>query len=533
MNGTRIHMILMVLAFSTGAMSAFGSAPTAYVTPTGGAVGNCPAGSTTFTPAQFNTSSNWGSGSSQIGSGTVVLVCGTITAAQNTSALIFQGSGTNSNPITLVFDTGAMIQSPAFSNNGAIYVNAQKYIVIDGGTNGIIRNTLNGSASGACSGGACSIQQNTRGVYVLNSTNVTVKNLAISNMYVRTANNGDPNGYGGPIQVFNNSLSGPCNIKVQNNIIHDGAVGIFYMTGSGDGGLEISGNEVYNTSWSIAIMTNTQSIAGALIHDNKLHDAVAWDDWPSPYNNHHNYVALFNGTGSATMTEIYVYNNEYYGNFGNGTAMNYVDNNSNGNASVTFFNNYIHMAAGTGSGGGNGAFTCQSESGTGTVTCKIYNNTVVGVGTLYAIWLQGPTVTPADIRNNIFSQWYTPWYRTNSASMPDLQDHNAWHVSSVGGNGIWKDLSNGYSTLPTWQSHSGLDLNSVLSNPLLNSNGTLQSGSLAISLSTNLTSLCSGNLTALCKDKAGNARPTSGAWDAGAFQYNSLSAPANLQIVPQ
>ena len=37
----------------------------------------------------------------------------------------------------------------------------------------------------------------------------------------------------------------------------------------------------------------------------------------------------------------------------------------------------------------------------------------------------------------------------------------------------------------------------------------------------NLTSLCSGNLTALCSDINGNARPSTGGWQAGAFQFSS------------
>src|SRR5271170_5558473 len=47
----------------------------------------------------FNASSNWGSLAGQIGPGTTVHLCGTIT-----SPLTAQGSGTSSSPITILFD---------------------------------------------------------------------------------------------------------------------------------------------------------------------------------------------------------------------------------------------------------------------------------------------------------------------------------------------------------------------------------------------------------------------------------------------
>jgi hypothetical protein len=44
---------------------------------------------------------------------------------------------------------------------------------------------------------------------------------------------------------------------------------------------------------------------------------------------------------------------------------------------------------------------------------------------------------------------------------------------------------------------------------------------------TNLTSLCTGGtIDNLCKDRLGNARPTSGAWDAGAYEWGTSSANA-------
>ena len=63
----------------------------------------------------FNTASNWGSGSTQIGPGTTVYLCGTITVPVNTAGLVVHGSGTSSNPITIFFEPNAILQSPAFN----------------------------------------------------------------------------------------------------------------------------------------------------------------------------------------------------------------------------------------------------------------------------------------------------------------------------------------------------------------------------------------------------------------------------------
>src|SRR5215469_13132270 len=97
----------------------------------------------------FNSGNNWGSGAAQIGPGTTVHLCGTIS-----SSLTFQGSGGAGNPITLLAEPGANLTSVNFSAN-AINGNGQSYLVMDGGSNGVIQNTGTGStlASQASAGG--------------------------------------------------------------------------------------------------------------------------------------------------------------------------------------------------------------------------------------------------------------------------------------------------------------------------------------------------------------------------------------------
>ena len=78
----------------------------------------------------FNTSGNWGAMANQIGPGTTVHLCGTITGLAGSTVLTFQGSGSNGSPITLIFETGAALNAPYWgTNSGSI---SQAAINIDG-----------------------------------------------------------------------------------------------------------------------------------------------------------------------------------------------------------------------------------------------------------------------------------------------------------------------------------------------------------------------------------------------------------------
>src|SRR5215469_3329097 len=60
----------------------------------------------------FNNAANWGTASHQIGPGTTVHICGTITGVPGETALIVQGSGTVNNPVTILFEPGSVMTAP-------------------------------------------------------------------------------------------------------------------------------------------------------------------------------------------------------------------------------------------------------------------------------------------------------------------------------------------------------------------------------------------------------------------------------------
>jgi hypothetical protein len=155
------------------------------------------------------------------------------------------------------------------------------------------------------------------------------------------------------------------------------------------------------------------------------------------------------------------------------------------------------------------------------------NNTLVGYSTSNSTALNA-NATPGTTYNNIVStiDGALGGYTISVAAI-DYQDYY-----TIGGNG-W----NGGSPLSAWVSYCqtnfhntiGCDAHSIPSNPNLTTSFVPNSGSPVIGAGKNLYSICNGQpnpgLGALCSDAAGLARPSTGGWDIGAFQYGSGQAP--------
>ena len=177
MNGPRkllLAVMFVILAASFSAASDIYIAQNA----TGGNTGaDC---ADAHAASWFNSSSNWGSSAGKIGPGTTVHLCGTFTAPAGSSGyLTFQASGTSGNPITLLFESGAVLTATYWSGP-VISVGANNYVTINGGTNGIIQATANGT-------NMANHQDNGAGVdcgSVNICSDILVENLTIANLYV-------------------------------------------------------------------------------------------------------------------------------------------------------------------------------------------------------------------------------------------------------------------------------------------------------------------------------------------------------------
>jgi len=497
----------------------------------------------------FNTASNWGSGSAQIGPGTTVHLCGTITVPLNNSGLIVQGSGTSSSPITIFFEPNAVLQSPAFNGSvdgpgsaaftpgGGIEINGYNYIIVDGGTNGIIQNTLNGTSGMTCLGGPCSYQQWSLGVEDSGDYNI-IRNLTIRDIYMNggssssaTDTNGDASGdlYVHSVnfmQVCNNYL-GQAEIGAEINNEGSSMTPTWPLPACSNNtftsGINVFfGNTTYDHGWQIhANGTGAPSFYG--------NDISYWTDWFYPSSTYHQDGLFFFGASASTYFPQ-VFNNYFHGDIGGGspTAMLYLaetDLNDGSGQSANVFNNVFYGTGGT--------VTCCGLISTDQYYSNpkgpygFYNNTIVNSTYLFQQYLSqtSPTIT---FKNNIF---YAPsgssFYLNQDAdgytfSTATFQT-NDYYGGKLSGNGsqafgIWAPNV----SFATWKSGcvsgggTGCDSSSVTTDPTLAgessfaSGGTLttagfrlQAGSPAIGLGTNLTSLCS-SIPALCYDAAGN-----------------------------
>jgi hypothetical protein len=473
----------------------------------------------------FNNSANW---PNPIGPGTTVHLCGAITPGVNSTALSAQSGGTAANPITILFEPGASITSPAMAIG--INLNVQPNFIIDGGTtcgymngpgnpdtpcNGTIQNTANGT------GLANNIQSD---AIFESGGGLEVRNLNIINLYVHTGNENEviscpPH----PTAVYFAGAAPGMNFH--NNIVHDAC---WALNGDADDVI-VAFNDIYNMDHGIGMGTAATHV-GLQFHDNHVHDPANWDTTTNSY--HHDGIHLFYlESPHSAWNGTLVYNNVFDGNWGrNNTAPMAVWDNENG----TLFNNVC-----IGSSAANWNNGClNTSSGAVVSNMTVYNNTLIGSGTSsqYATLLQ-PGGTNLTVENNAVTTANT-LVTTQGGTTISLFNHNVY--ANAGASDPFVNASGSttaFLTLPDWQKYAGEANSSFNSTLNLNSIGVPQSGSPAIGAGANLSSRCimnGGNLpNALCSDIRGNPRSTTGPWDAGAYSSGATSgnqppAPSGL-----
>jgi hypothetical protein len=451
--------------------------------------------------------------------GNTIHLCGTFNMPTGASGVItIGGSGKAGNPITVKFETGANATAPYWGTNGFIIANNRNYIVVDGGTNGTITATANGT-------NLANQYTPTTGVIFSTVSNSEIKNLTISNIYVHADS---PNDEVGTQDTWGIQWVGGSNVRIDGNTVHDayGCIQYGIPTSTTNSNINIFNNNTYNCNWSINVGggNNSNVVNGVSIYGNKVHD---WGNWDEANNaNHHDGIFVFaQGTGSSA-TGVQVYNNLIYGNILTAmTAHIYMSTNGSGNY---VFNNVIYN---TSSGYPADGFIFDFETGT-----HIFNNTIVGPGSTntggngYMQYGTGAT-----LRNNIITTCYMGLGVNSGSSLSSSDYNDLYNFNSVAINsGTW------YVTLANWQAGTGFDAHSTAGNPRLNAGSTppyqlSSTSSAAYQKGANLTSYCS-TVPALCADANGNARPSSGAWDMGAYQYSTGNSgipnpPAGLAAV--
>lgn len=474
----------------------------------------------------INTSGKWAAGNK-------LHLCGTITGSSGGSGVQSQGSGTSISPITIKFETGAILQAPHWGGNpftsvsGAIVIQ-HNFITVDGGTNGIIQNTLNGSTGATCPGGSCSSKLASVGVYSSGSS-ITIKNLQISQMYVHIA---DDTGGANVVGIYTTGN----NLIITNNLVRDAyydIVSIFssvtsaqissntldhachfihianQASSSSGSGYQIYSNNMgpNQTEWTIAskgctsntpVSTDSSSISNTVIYSNIIKSDLC-SDWATDSTNE-SCVGLIYTTGGFSTLDIF--NNLF------------VATNSGSNYQGFIVFNPVSPKTQTGLNILNNTFVMNNPTGAGVDDS----------------WLNlSGSVSSISAKNNIIAH-FTPSgeaYKTTAANFSALSSDNYNNYYDPGTYG--KTSGTTYSTLTNWQA-LGFEANGLEGNPNFDANYKLQAGSSAIATGTNLTSSCTGILSPLCTDLGGTARPLSASWDIGAYQSGGTSA--TLSITP-
>jgi len=266
--------LIVLLAMLGGPTSA--RANDVYIAQSSAGAGNGSSCASAAPVSFFNNSSNWGSGSNQIGPGTTVHLCGVIT-----TGLAVQASGTSGNQITIFFEPGAKLSQPA-STSYLLSVANKSFITINGGINGVMENTANGTG--------LANQASTIAVQASGAHDISVENVTCQNLYVHTLAS-DNTSLGPDGCYYANGTSG--NVIIHDMVMHDVRWAVTITASNGASNFQFFNNEEYNMDHGLAMAeeANGVAISNFSFHDNHIHDFANWDSTGNSY--HHDGLHIY------------------------------------------------------------------------------------------------------------------------------------------------------------------------------------------------------------------------------------------------
>lgn len=474
-----------------------------YVAQTSQGTGNGSSCANAEAVTTLSTSTEWRPGN-------VIGLCGTIS-----SSLSAMGSGSAGSPITLYFEPGALMSQPAAST--FLNLSNRSYITVNGGQNGVIENTANGTTLGNSA--------STVAIQATPCNGCTIENLTIRNIYVRTSISDESNGASnGACLVISGS-----NMTVANNTMDYAHWCLVDDAGPTDSNVRVYGNNISNTDHGIALAFNNTTGGPGLgpfyFYDNYVHDYAAWDSTTGAY--HHDGFHCYHSQSSGYDLPyigrgLYLYNNVFGGDLGtDNTAQLYLEGAPNGrgtgslcstpNSPIYIFNNVVETSSHPPN---NEYFTLASG------TDYIYNNTIAG-NRDDCLSFNDADGGRATLENDLISGCNQEISNSGAYDGSMVPDYNLY---GAGGSNAFScnDKTYAFSAFSSWKSCIGGDSHSrTTSDAMVNSDGSLQNGSPAVGAGRNLYNICNGQPTpglgALCENINGDPRPSSGAWNAGAY----------------
>jgi len=463
-------------------------------------------------------------------------LCGAITSQVTPGA-----NGSASSHITILFEANAKISMPAipdYAGGGGINLAGRQFIDIDGGSNGIIESTSNGTSKTS--------HINSVGIDVDATNNVTIHNIVFQNLFVNVCcSDGSQFGQGiygqgaiSNLRFYNNTCTQlfacvqlqetavATNVEVDHNSLPNQDVGWGIVVVMGNPGFSVTGVYIHDNDITPGSGTGINSNSATFIGTN------SWCTGASDLTHLDPIHTWSQGSSPDGVYNEYIYNNYIHGYFcvnqgvANSTAAIFWEAHvTGGNApnTATVFNNLILMQGGH---PGDGAIFPQNGT-----NGNIYNNTIDCTGAD-----SGSLAT--EFGGGTDSYYNNLIIGCNEAVLFDggsySGDYNDWF--NIGGAG-W-----GQQSFAQWKSSQpGQDTHSMTSNPKINSDHTLQAGSPVIGVGSNLTSQ---DITQLDTSKPLNVgvgyvstlgvpRSASGGWDLGAYAFNGArpNPPTSLTIL--
>jgi hypothetical protein len=482
--------------------------------------------------AWFNNSSSWGWASNQIGPGTTVYLCGSFNGRPGEQLLDVRGSGSSGNPITIKFLPGTVLSSPYWSSAGAIHMDYMSHIVVDGGTNGVIQNTANGTGR--------AYRQQSVAIHADRCNFCTVQNLTIQNLYVRTS----ATDLAATHTVSCVAWHLANNLTVSRIICHDASWAI-----AGDGNnFTLEYSNLYHVDHGVASGAVVKA-GGYSIHNNHFHDFANWDSPTNTY--HHDGIHLW-GQNGGTITGGAIYNNTFDGDFGvNVTAHVFLQDSVQ---RVAVYNNicvapknrtinsiWITARSTSLPGGaaiGNSAYNNSVNAGGNRMGSAIFAqnqlqftavNNIMGGG-IADISIQGATtLTSVGVNNNVYRDLFAElgdrntfgWKGTGIYILSKWRsacrcDSNSKLITSAQTTAFSSTLETVAFTNPDGTPSDAVNLSVVptatTADPELELLTTVGQGN-----GVNLSDLAVDGLAPLAFDRNGVARPASGPWNVGPF----------------